>query len=909
MNTDTPIIKLNNDFSEYTYFTLENKLNVFIIHDTDIINSAVAMRVNVGYMEDEIPGQAHLLEHMLFVGNKNSSDTNYFSKYIESNNGYTNAYTSDDHTCYYYEIANNKLIESLEKIVDFFTVPTLNNESIDKEKEAVNAEHSKNKYNDSRLNYEIFKKAMNQESPYAKFSTGCNKTLNIENIGEKIREFYNTHYSANIMTLAIITNEPLDYVKNKIILSKFNLIENKNLKHYDKNDVEFIKEPKFVLMNSISDLDELRLYWNVNSYYDNYNWSPLSYISHLLGNEEDNTIYSILMDLGYIQSISTGMSYSNRKFGVFSINIKLTELGFNNYEQVIDIIYKYIELLLDPNNKKVLDELYNDYYKVFNFNANNFVKYSPIDRIFNIIGTFNDINIIPSMILIKDTQYRELFKDIYDNFMTTVKQLNKDNCVVVLKSQKANNFCQPCNLELTYYEHIKYNLIDQTMKIDNEIINFIFKLPNKNDYISVTREFSYSGEEKIILPGCNLFLYSVDKYKNPNVYIKMSIKFDSTVNNLMDRLMLRIYLNALNKSINRELYKMSCAGYDINLSYDYENTSEYEINIYGNHGKIYDVFSYILNNIGLHVDQKYIDLQIEKTKKYCINYKYTEQYKLIKSQLLYEISNNYMDNQYVMENIGDNYKIDYNILNKLLFTNNKIKMVICGNTQDRLNKYAEIITNKFNCSDELMDMTKYDFTTNGFSHIMKPMNDKDTNCTVGIYYYICTNDDLHDKMSDSNYLKKYAISRILNTQMNKDFFTELRTQECFGYIVSASMCILSHNEYNKTNNLCQRFLVQSPNKNTKEIIFRIKQFIDDFNISPDIQGLKLQIIDELKKDHESLMDLASYYYNKTYGNKYIDINKLLIEVYDKITYEDIIEVYNNYIKNGNMLIVGFDSNI
>ena len=912
-NTDNiQLLKLKSDDSEYIYFTLENKLNVFIIHDKDVTNSSVAMRVNVGYMEDEIPGQAHLLEHMLFVGTNNNSETNYFSKYIESNNGYTNAYTSDDHTCYYYEIANNKLKESLDKFVDFFTVPTLSDESIDKEKEAVNAEHSKNKYNEGRLNYEIFKKIMNQDSPYAKFSTGCNQTLNIENIGDKIRKFYETHYSANIMTLVIITNESFDDIKN-VVTSKYNLIKNKNLNHNNKNDVEFIKQSKFTLMNSISDSDELKLYWNVQSYYDNYIFSPLSFISHILGNEEKNTIHNILLDLGYVKSLSTGISYSNQQFSVFSINIKLTELGFNNYEQIIDIVYKYIDLLLDLNNNDKLIELYEDYYKVLNFNATNYVKDGPSERVFNIINTFNDLNIDPSFILIKDTLYPKTFNKIYDNFKIETKKLNKNNCIIVLKSKKVNTFCQPCNIELTYYEHIKYNFIDiDIYNNTSQVDNIIFNLPNKNEYISVENNLFFDTdfirEEKIILPGCNLFLYHVDKYKNPNVYIKLNIKFDTIVNDKSNRLLFLIYLNALETQLNSELYTMSCAGYNINLSYDYEDTSEYEISIYGNYGKIFDVFSYIINNIGIEVQEKYIDLQLEKTKKYCINYKYIEQYKLIRSLLLEKVSNNYLSNDFVMDNIANINHIDIELLNKFLFTNNKIKMVICGNTNDKIDKYANLLINKFKCTNESKDNTKFNFINNELSYITKPLNLDDKNCTVGIYYHICDNNDLYEQLNNSDYLKKYAILRILNTQINKEYFTQLRTQECFGYIVSASMSIFSNNEFNKINNLCQRFLVQSPNKDTEKIICRIKQFIDEFEITNDIDELKLQIIDELKKDHESISDLSLYYFNKTYGDQFIDVNKLLIKIYENITIDDIIGVYDNYIRNGNMFIVGCDSN-
>ena len=212
----------------------------------DIENSAVMLRVNVGYMQDDIKisGQAHLLEHMLFNGTEKYPNENHFSKFVDINNGYSNAYTSDDHTCYHYKVCNEKILESLEIFSDFFINPTLDFNCISREKEAVNAEHCKNLFNDHRLDYEIFKKAMNQKSPFCKFSTGCNHTLQVDNdtdnsiLGQSIRDFYENYYSANIMTLVIASPIDINEMYDKIKLY-FKNITNKKLQP-NKNKEIFI---------------------------------------------------------------------------------------------------------------------------------------------------------------------------------------------------------------------------------------------------------------------------------------------------------------------------------------------------------------------------------------------------------------------------------------------------------------------------------------------------------------------------------------------------------------------------------------------------------------------------------------------------------------------------------------------
>ncbi|RWS24840.1 peptidase: M16 family-like protein [Leptotrombidium deliense] len=68
------IIKPVNDEREYSGLTLSNGLKVLLISDPTTDKSAAALDVNVGSMSDpkSLPGLAHFLEHMLFLGTKKS---------------------------------------------------------------------------------------------------------------------------------------------------------------------------------------------------------------------------------------------------------------------------------------------------------------------------------------------------------------------------------------------------------------------------------------------------------------------------------------------------------------------------------------------------------------------------------------------------------------------------------------------------------------------------------------------------------------------------------------------------------------------------------------------------------------------------------------------------------------------
>jgi insulysin len=74
------IIKSQNDTRSYRVIYLENGLEVLLISDTKTDKAAAAMDVNVGYFLDpeNIPGLAHFLEHLLFMGTEKVDIISFF---------------------------------------------------------------------------------------------------------------------------------------------------------------------------------------------------------------------------------------------------------------------------------------------------------------------------------------------------------------------------------------------------------------------------------------------------------------------------------------------------------------------------------------------------------------------------------------------------------------------------------------------------------------------------------------------------------------------------------------------------------------------------------------------------------------------------------------------------------------
>jgi insulysin len=74
-------------------------------------------------------------------------------------------------------------------------------------------------------------------------------------------------------------------------------------------------------------------------------WKGSEYVSHLIGHEGKKSLYSVLRDEGYVESLSAGGSDRMERVHLFSINLTLTSKGYLHYRQVIVLVFQYLNLL------------------------------------------------------------------------------------------------------------------------------------------------------------------------------------------------------------------------------------------------------------------------------------------------------------------------------------------------------------------------------------------------------------------------------------------------------------------------------------------------------------------------------------------------------------------------------------
>mmetsp|Transcript_8617 Transcript_8617/g.16664 ORF Transcript_8617/g.16664 Transcript_8617/m.16664 type:complete len:1167 (+) Transcript_8617:145-3645(+) len=361
------------DDRQYQVEVLENGLRVVLCSDPTSNEAGAAMDVHVGACSDplDIPGLAHFNEHMLFLGTKEYPDENSFEEFLAANGGSSNAYTASENTCYYFTLqaeADEKLNEGFKRFGSFFTSPLFTVAATGRELNAIESENNKNLQSDSFRIYQINKERQNKDHPHSKFFTGNKKTLLDDtkkrgiDLRQSLVEFYEKHYSADQMTLAIIGPQSLETLK-KMAEDSFSNIPNRNagapekewmgvVPPYDSNNSVIPSFGNVVKIVPVQDLRQVSITWPI-TYKDEKDrqdallTKQAQYVGHIIGHEGPGSLLSYLKSKGWVNSLSAGGGEAMSDFETFDVTATLTKSGFDQVDQVVESIFSTINMIRD----------------------------------------------------------------------------------------------------------------------------------------------------------------------------------------------------------------------------------------------------------------------------------------------------------------------------------------------------------------------------------------------------------------------------------------------------------------------------------------------------------------------------------------------------------------------------------
>ncbi|XP_021171992.2 insulin-degrading enzyme isoform X2 [Fundulus heteroclitus] len=350
----TEIVRSPEDKRDYRGLEFSNGLKAMLISDPTTDKSSAALDVHIGSLSDpeNISGLAHFCEHMLFLGTEKYPKENEYSQFLSEHAGSSNAFTSGEHTNYYFDVSHEHLQGALDRFAQFFLCPLFDESCKDREVNAVDSEHEKNLMNDSWRLFQLEKATGNPNHPFSKFGTGNKLTLETRpckegiDIRQELLKFHSTYYSANLMGLCVLGRESLDELTS-MVEKLFEEVENKNVPVPEFPEHPFQEEhlKQLYKVVPIKDIRNLYVTFPIPDLQKYYKSNPGHYLGHLIGHEGPGSLLSELKSKGWVNTLVGGQKEGAKGFMFFIINVDLTEEGLLHVDDIIFHMFQYIQKL------------------------------------------------------------------------------------------------------------------------------------------------------------------------------------------------------------------------------------------------------------------------------------------------------------------------------------------------------------------------------------------------------------------------------------------------------------------------------------------------------------------------------------------------------------------------------------
>ena len=173
--------------------------------------------------------------------------------------------------------------------------------------------------------------------------------------------FHKQFYSSNLMKLVVYGKEELERLE-QWATSMFSTIENKEvtLPSYSEPVMAYNEKnlSHIYRIVPVKNVDSIKFIWFLPYYEKEWDTQPLRYHSHILGHEGPNSLLSHLIEEGLALGLTTYFDYELGSFSNMCLEVTLTKKGFERYEQVVEAVFKHIEILKKEGAKQYIFEEY-----------------------------------------------------------------------------------------------------------------------------------------------------------------------------------------------------------------------------------------------------------------------------------------------------------------------------------------------------------------------------------------------------------------------------------------------------------------------------------------------------------------------------------------------------------------------
>ena len=365
-----PNIKLN---AEFELIKMKNGMIGLLINDPYSNIFHVQFEVGNGQLMDTVPGLAHLDEHMIFGGGEKYSNFSFIRNFGGNKGFIFNGYTNQINQVYFSSVSYNfKYEKVIDIFLDGFKYPLYNEKVIYKEIQAINLEFYLNYRNRYYLLEALVRMLSSNKTSFNGIGIGNNETLNPNetmSFSKKLKGYHMLVNKPENIFFALYSNltinaleeyieknfnyEMHEFTKNEIDIDDKNKLEEniKNLKQREIFD-ESLYEHGFYY-NSDTKGNILNIFIHIgNIDYKDLQFDIMDYYEYLLNSK---SLYKLLIKNDYITisnkiNVIEYLVFENNN--VVLLEMTLTNKGVKELENVLLIIFKYIEIMKKEGYKK-----------------------------------------------------------------------------------------------------------------------------------------------------------------------------------------------------------------------------------------------------------------------------------------------------------------------------------------------------------------------------------------------------------------------------------------------------------------------------------------------------------------------------------------------------------------------------
>ena len=865
-----------NETRKFLNGKLDNGVKYVVVEDDKIDISSVSVSVRVGSLSDpkEYQGLAHFLEHMLFMGSEKYPKENYFEQKIKSNGGTSNAYTDTFETVYYFSV-NSNLDELVDIFSRFFIDPKFDQDSVNREINAIHSEHSKNINSNVWRIRQVIYNISKKDSIINSFSTGNLDTLNKKGVRDKMIEFYYNYYCSENISISIIS--PMKVKKlQEIVIKYFSLVQKKKCPELvlNKPFYNVVKQAYQIIPSGLA--DTFIYIWEIpqliNSFQETHIWQS---ISEVISSDVVGGLQSFLINQGLIRGLNSFVFEE----GMFVLSIELIASNYDtyvnvnqyvkyflksihklNWNEIIKGQQKRLKILFDYGNR--MDSL--DLVEMLSLN----LHYYPIDKTYS------------GSILIERNDSEQLLKQL------KYLDVNKSIQLFVNNNKKSNYITDK-------YYGTKYT---SSKWIDSPSKRFNINIDLDNPYYKIKPKMYLKLDKyrvpRIIKGNNRLWYGATSDFKESGIFAYLMFSSDKYYDTVEKNLLTTLSCNILNFLIDREFDKAIKLGFNTEFICS-ESLST--VNIYF-HG-LNDMFNYYMNEVlnyiqKIELDENVVRIHIEQMRKNLINIDKLTPWKYVNIILSDEINKYSYPSNILLK------KLDYITTTKIL-KHIRVLFKIGGLTSFF---YGNIPSDKIPDLKQFQSNYKLDITP--IPNISLPIskkynhpNPKEKNNLVQYMYPLGI-------FSPEQNIKKLMLDLIID----EPFYNELRTKAQLGYLVSTYST-----RYGEYYYLIQK--IQSEKK-CSEICDKIDQF--NLKFLRDLEKMDnstwnkwkdtaRNYLLEKEKNTKELFNkhIAEIRYRKYLFNR----NELLLNKLTQVKLKDIVNYFYKKIINTNKIIIQIKSQI